>query len=168
MHVSGRGQQVGALDPLVVVRMLGHHDPEYGRSLRVTHVLQPLLSRPGQNVVDHVRNVNTADFVPRKVPEHLRLVVPRAVPIGVTIPAGVTHPNVEPGIGQHVHQAGLRSHQDVIRRGTQHSMLQQDYGFTGSRRRHWTAWTAMNSQQVAVVRFNDVLLGGVTVFAKQS
>lgn len=114
VHVSRRSQQVSALDSTVVVRMLRHHYPEGSRTLGMSHVLQSLLSSSREDEIDHVRNIDAADLVPREVPELLGRVVPGSVTVGVAITAAIAQPDIESGIGQHVDQAGLRSHQDVV------------------------------------------------------
>lgn len=82
--------------------LLGAQDPEDGCSLGVTDVVDLLVSRLAQDVVDIGRKVVLAHLVKGEVPELLIVAIQTGVVLGVPIAPRVAHPHVVAQIGEHV------------------------------------------------------------------
>jgi len=133
-HVDWRGQHVSRLDFGIIFRPIGAHDEEGSAALGVTHIVQGLLSREIQDIVNRGRQIDGANLVPAELPEVRMLHIQPGVVPRVDIAAGIAQPDIVAGIRVVKRQRILRSiEQEAIGAAEQsvHDEHHRSGGFPG-------------------------------------
>jgi len=162
-HIGGWSQKMGGLDLVIVLGSLRHHHQIDSGTLGVAHILHLLLSSLCQDIINHRRNVVHADLVPAEVPEDLPVSGPVLVRLGVGVASGIAHPHIVAGVGQHIGQGSLWTHEHPIGGGTQHAVHEEGHRSVGRFTRFGGIRDAVHSQDVVVTGDHLVALHRVAI-----
>lgn len=101
-HVSYWSQTELNFNLGVVLWFLGAHDEEGCGALGVTYVVDLLLTRSFQDIVNHSWKIVDSYFVPAEVPESCISWSELRVFFRIGVSSGITHPNVISIISQNI------------------------------------------------------------------
>lgn len=148
----------------------GAHDEEGGCALRVADVVQRLLLRLIEDIIDHLGDVDGAHFVPGEAPELPLERLHSDVLSAVGVSPAVAHPHVVACVGEDVGESLLRAGHNEISGGADETVLHVD------RRALWAGffaeafhvpwpWNTMQSQVVSIAGYYVMLLGWIAMAA---
>lgn len=94
VHPGSTGHGVHRQNLLVIIEAQVAHDPEDGCSLGVANVLDSRLTRLINYMIDHGRQIELTDLIPREAPEVLVYRVQSSVSSRIPISTTISHPDI--------------------------------------------------------------------------